>query len=191
MEEKSFYKMIENIKMPIRIVILVGTIVLIAGLFTYFGYIPKTKEIAKTDLEITNLEKELRRAEIQRRKLPEKKAEMERVDAEFKEALKLLPNDKEIPKLLRKVTELGNDSQLDFRVFHPKNEKPHEFYVEIPVSIEVRGTYHNVAIFFDKVRKMERILNIHNVSMRPTMDRSTTLITTCDAVTYRFKGTSE
>ena len=89
---------------------------------------------------------------------------------------------------MRKITELGNESRLDFRVFIPRNERPREFYVEIPVSIEVRGTYHDVAVFFDRVGHMERIMNIQNVSMKPERERSTTLVTTCDATTYRFKG---
>jgi type IV pilus assembly protein PilO len=58
----------------------------------------------------------------------------------------------------------------------------------VPISLEVRGTYHNVAVFFDKVGHMERIMNIRNVSMKPVSERSTTLVTTCDAITYRFKG---
>ena len=120
--------------------------------------------------------------------MPERRAEKEKVDAEFQEALKLLPNEKDIPGLLKKVTELGNDANLDFRVFQLRSERAKEFYVEIPVAIEIRGTYHNVAVFFDKVGHMERIMNIHNVSMKPVTPNSTTLITTCDAVTYRFKG---
>lgn len=63
--------------------------------------------------------------------------------------------------------------------------------MEIPVSIEVSGTYHNVAVFFDKVGQMERIVNILNVSMTPQKERSTTLTTRCDAVTYRFKGETD
>jgi type IV pilus assembly protein PilO len=89
---------------------------------------------------------------------------------------------------LRKVTELGNESNLDFRFFDPKKEIARDFYVEIPVSIEVRGKYHDVAVFFDKVGHMDRIMNIHNVSMKPVKAQSTTLTTKCDAVTYRFKG---
>jgi type IV pilus assembly protein PilO len=110
------------------------------------------------------------------------------VDAQFQEALKLLPNEKEIPALLTKLSELGNESQLDVRLVKPKSESSKEFYVEMPVAIEVRGTYNDVAVFFDRVGHMERIMNIQNVSMKPEKERSTTLITTCDATTYRFKG---
>lgn len=188
MEGESLFEKIEKIKMPIRLAIFFGTLVLFAGLFGYLVYFPKTAEIDKTKNEIADLKRKLTRAKIRskdRKKLLATKAQ---VDVDLREALRLLPDKKEIPSLLRKVTELGNESSLDFRVFRPKGERAKEFYVEIPVAIEVRGTYHNVAIFFDKVGQMERIMNIHNVSMRPIAARSTTLITTCDAVTYRFKG---
>jgi len=188
MEAEAFFNKIEQIKMPIRILILVGTVVLFVGLFVYFIYIPKTDEINTTTNSIEDLTNQLNRAKIQRQKLPERRAEKAEVDAQFQEALKLLPNTKEIPALLVKISELGKDSQLDLRLVIPRNESVKEFYIEIPVSIEVRGTYHAVAVFFDKVGHMERIMNIQNVSMKPERERSTTLITTCDATTYRFKG---
>ena len=188
MEEKSFFEKIEEIKMPIRVLILVGTVVLFAGAFLWFIYIPKTEVITSTTKRIEDLNRELNRAKIERKKLPERRAEKAEVEAQFKEALSLLPNSKEIPKLLTKITELASDSQLDFRDIRPKGERAKEFYVEIPLSIEVRGAYHDIAVFFDKVGHMERIMNISNVSMKPISDRSTTLLTTCDAVTYRFKG---
>lgn len=188
MEGESFFQKIEKIKMPIRVVILLGTVVLLAAAFFFGVYKPKTEEIAKTTKSIANLTRKLNRAKIERKKLPKRRAEKAAVDAQLKEALKLLPNSKEIPKLLKKITELGNESQLDFQVFRPRKEKQKEFYVEIPVSIEVRGTYHNVAIFFDRVGHMERIMNILNVNIKPVSARSTMLKVTCDAVTYRFKG---
>lgn len=188
METEAFFNKIEQIKMPIRILILVVTVVLFVGAFIWFVYIPKTDEIDTTTKSIEDLTHQLNKAKIEREKLPERRAEKAEVDAQFQEALKLLPNTKEIPSLLRKITELGNESQLDFRVFRPRKEITREFYLEIPVSIEVRGTYHDVAVFFDRVGHMERIMNIRNVSMRPEKERSTTLITTCDATTYRFKG---
>ena len=188
MADISFLEKIEAIKMPIRWAILAGTIVLIVAVFFFLVYKPKTEEITNTSNSIDGLNRQLTQAKIERKKLPQRREEKAKVDIQFKEALKLLPNTKEIPQLLKKITELGNDSQLDFRIFRPKSEVPKEFYVEIPVSIEVKGTYHNVAIFFDKVGHMERIMNIHNVTMNPVSERSTTLITSCDAVTYRFKG---
>jgi type IV pilus assembly protein PilO len=185
------FEKIEKIKMPVRIVILAGTVVLLAGLFVWFFYIPKTEEIEKTRKEIAVLEQKLTKAKITARRLAQFEAEWAEVDTQFTEALKLLPNTKEIPTLLKTITQLGSDSQLEFRLFSPQREKMQDFYVEIPVSIEVRGNYHHVAVFFDKVGAMERIVNILNVTMAPDAARSTVLNTRCDAVTYRFKGESD
>ncbi|MFC1821705.1 type 4a pilus biogenesis protein PilO [Thermodesulfobacteriota bacterium] len=190
MAEASFLEQIEKIKMPIRVLILVGTVVLVAGLFVWFIYLPKTTEIAQTKMTIRDLTQKLNRAKIKAKDMKKFQAEKALVDAQFQDALKLLPNKKEIPSLLKSITQLGSDSQLEFRLFSPKKEKAREFYYEIPVAIEVSGNYHNVAVFFDKVGGMERIVNILNVSMKPVASRSTNLKTTCDAVTYRFKASS-
>ena len=190
MAAESFFEKVEKIKMPIRIVILVGTVMVLAGAFTWFVYLPKTKEIAKTKKEIAGLKQKLNRAKLRAKKLKQFEAEFAQVDTQFKEALRLLPNTKEIPALLKNITKVGSDSNLVFQLFRPGKEKTRDFYMEIPVSIKVTGSYHNVAVFFNRVGRMDRIVNILNVSMKPVKARSTKLTTTCDAVTYRFKGSS-
>ena len=191
METESFFEKVEKIKMPVRIVILVLTVGIIAGAFIWLVYLPKTKEIIKTKLEVGDIRGTLTRAKVKAKGLKKFEAEMAQVDAQFKEALKLLPDKKEIPTLLRNVTQLGTESDLEFRLFSPQKERSKGFYNEIPVSIVVSGTYHNVALFFDRVGRMERIMNILNVSMKPSKKRSTTLVTRCQAVTYRFKGETD
>jgi len=191
MKTVALFEKVEKIKMPIRIAIFVGTLVLLAGLFFYFVYLPKSEEIAKTRDEIAKLQQRLSQAIVRARALKKFEAEYAEADAQFQEALKLLPNTKEIPTLLKSITQLGTDSQLEFMLFSPQKERPQDFFMEIPVSIEVSGSYHNVAVFFDKVGQMERIINILNVSMTPQKERSTTLTTRCDAVTYRFKGETD
>ena len=188
MDTEAFVEKISKIKMPVRILILLGTVIVFAGLFTWRVYMPKTEEIRTTREEISSLQQQLNRVKIRLKSLAKFEAEWAEVEAQYNEALNLLPNKKDIPKLLRSITQLGSDSQLEFRLFSPQKERAQDFFFEIPVSMEVRGNYHNVAVFFDKVGQMERIVNILNVSMKPIKARSTDLITTCDAVTYRFKG---
>jgi type IV pilus assembly protein PilO len=191
MEKGSIIGKVEKIKMPYRIVILAGTIVLLAGLFVWLVYLPKSQQIEAVRNEIKKQEAKLNQAKVRSRALTKFESEYAEVDAQFAEALKLLPNNKEIPILLKAITQLGTDSQLDFILFSPQRERTKDFYMEIPVSIEVSGSYHDVAVFFDKVGNMERIINIDNVSMAPIKERSTTLTTRCDAVTYRFKGEAD
>jgi type IV pilus assembly protein PilO len=176
--------------MPIRILIFAGTIILLVAVFVFLVYIPKTDEISKIEKDISNLEQQLRIAKIKTRNLKKLEEEEAKVSEQFKEALKLLPDKKEIPSLLRSITQLGKESNLEFRLFNPQKERSKDFYVEIPVSIEVSGNYHNVAIFFDKVGRLDRIVNILDVSMKPEKPLSTNLITRCDALTFRFETKS-
>jgi len=191
MKTGALFEKVEKIKMPIRIAIFLGTLVLLAGLFVYFVYMPYSEEIAKSREEIAKLQQRLNQAIVRARALKKFETEYAEVDAQFQEALKLLPNTKEIPSLLKSITQLGTDSQLEFLNFSPQRERPQDFFMEIPVSIEVKGTYHNVAVFFDKVGQMERIVNILNVSMTPQKERSTIVTARFDAVTYRFKGETD
>ncbi len=191
MKTGALFEKVEKIKMPIRIAIFLGTLVLLAGLFVYFVYLPQSEEIAKTREEIAKLQQKLNQAIVRARALKKFEAEYAEVDAQFQEALKLLPNTKEIPSLLKSITQLGTDSQLEFLLFSPQRERQQDFFMEIPVSIEVKGSYHNVAVFFDKVGQMERIVNILNVSMTPVKERATILTARFDAVTYRFKGETD
>jgi type IV pilus assembly protein PilO len=183
----TFFEKVEKLKMIHRVLILVGTIVLVAGIFAALVYIPKSKEITRLNKEIAGLEKKINQAKIKARTLKKFEAEQIEVEAQFREALNLLPNKREIPTLLRSITQLGSDAELEFLLFSPNKEKARDFYIEIPVSMEVSGTYHDVATFFDKVGRMKRIVNILDISMTPVKSRSTNLTTKCNAVTYRFK----
>lgn len=182
-----YFDKISKLKMVHRVLIFAGTIVLLAGLFFYLVYLPKTGQIKKTKSELQRLEKEVRLAKHRARNLKKLEADLAAAQDELKLALRLLPTTSEIPNLLKSITKLGNDSNLEFLLFSPEKEASKEFYVEIPVSVEVRGSYHNVATFFDKVGKLDRIVNVVNVIMIPLEEYSTYLRTTCKAVTYRFK----
>jgi len=189
MEEQrdSFFEKVEKIKMPLRILILVGTIVVLAGAFVWFYYLPRTSDIADVEKKNRQLSKELAEVKKRAKNLDEFERKFERVNLQLEEALKILPDSKEIPSLLTNITQLGRESGLNFLLFNPQAERSQGFYIEIPVSIRVSGTYHRVAQFFDKVGRMDRIVNILNVSMKPEELLSTQLITSCEAVTFQFK----
>jgi type IV pilus assembly protein PilO len=191
MDKDALFGKIEKIKMPIRIAILVGTMVVLVGVFVAAVYMPKSEEITKISKNIDSLNQKLRQVKIRLRNMDKIKMEFEQVNEEFKEALKILPDSREIPALLKAIDQLGKDSELEFQLFSPQNEVEREFFVEIPVSLELVGSYHNVAVFFDKIGRMERIVNITNVAMYPKAELSTILNTRCNAVTYRFKGKVE
>ena len=181
----------ERLKKVHRILIFVLTLGLLGGGFFYLFYLPKTTAIAQTKQEVSSLETKLLAAKGKAKNLAKLEAEHREVAAQLKEAIELLPDKREIPSLLRNITTLGKESRLEFPLFTPQGERPQDFYVEIPVSIQLSGKYNDVASFFDKVARMDRIVNIHGISMKPEKEMSTTLVTKCTAVTYRFKSEAE
>jgi len=186
-----YFDKVSKLKMVHRVLIFAGTVVLLLGLFIYLIYLPKTGEITKIKSEKDRLDKEIRLARVRAKNFEKLEADFTTVEGDLKSALALLPTTSEIPKLLKSITKLGNDSDLEFLLFSPEKQVSREFFVEIPVSMEVRGSYHNVATFFDKVGKLDRIVNVVNVNMTPLKAYSTYLKTTCKAVTYRFKEVKE
>jgi len=97
--------------------------------------------------------------------LPKFRKENEELKIKFKELLKLLPNTKEIPSLLTNISNLAQDCGLEILLFKPQKEIPRGFYADIPVEMQVNGDYHNIGHFFDKVSKLERIVNIADISI--------------------------
>jgi type IV pilus assembly protein PilO len=183
----QFFDSVSKVSKIQRVLIFVGTVVILVGLFIWFIYLPKTKDIARLKTNITNLENQIALAKVKAKNLKKLEEEYAGIQQELSLALKLLPTSSEIPTLLENITKLGNESHLDFILFSPKKEVSKQFYVEIPVSIEVNGGYHDVAVFFDKVGKLDRIVNVMDVSMKPAAKDNTDLHTSCTAVTYRFK----
>ena len=183
----TYFDKISKLRMIHRVLIFGGTVVLIVGLYSWLVYIPKTGEIKTIKSELDRLEKNIRIARVRAKNLKRLEADLAKAQGDLKVAIKLLPTTSEIPSLLKNITKLGNESNLEFLLFSPEKQVSKEFYIEIPVSIEVLGSYHDVAVFFDKVGKLDRIVNVINVNMLPIKDLSTTLKTSCKATTFRFK----
>jgi type IV pilus assembly protein PilO len=186
-ESNSFFDKVSKLRMAHRMLIFVGTIVVLIGLFIWLVHMPKTAEIRTLRTEIKKLEDQLRLAKKRASELDKLEKELAQAQEDFQFALRLLPTTSEIPNLLKNITKLGNDSNLEFLLFSPDRQVPRDFFVEIPVNIEVQGVYHDVAMFFDKVGKLDRIVNVIDVSMAPVKSMDVMLKTSCKAVTYRFK----
>ena len=92
--------------------------------------------------------------------------EVERVQQQFQAALKELPDRQEIPALLQKLSRLARKAGLDIVSFEPKQEMIQEFYAEVPVKLALRGSYHDVANFYDEISKLPRIVSIKNIEFK-------------------------
>ncbi|MDM8526404.1 type 4a pilus biogenesis protein PilO [Desulfococcaceae bacterium HSG8] len=191
----------------VKIGICVASIVIVAAPFIYFSYIPKFDEIKKLKTELKKIEGDLAKAKKEAGKLKNVEKRMREVEKEFSIAKKALPESAEIPGLLTSISRAGQDSGLEFLLFQPekkrkrkkkkkkkKGEKEEKaFYVDIPIDIEVLGNYHNGVLFFDKVARLPRIVNIKDIRVVPAKkgkSKSTVkeneLVVACKAITYQF-----
>jgi len=116
------------------------------------------------------------------------RAEYEKMQVKLDEALNELPLKKEIPTLLTNIGDLAKDKGLEILRFKPQKEVPKGFYAEVPVSLKLTGSYHQTAAFFDAISRMERIVNIQNLTMGSAKEvkGKTALKIDCKAVTFRF-----
>ena len=171
-----------------KFLLCLGLFVLLIGPFVYFSFLPKISKINVLKKEHTALETRLATAKAKANRLKYYQDKLKDAELEFKIVMKKLPEKKEIPALLSSVSQSGRDAGLEFLLFQPEPEQNKDFYAEIPVSIRVTGNYHHVALFFDKVARLSRIVNIDDIKMASTKG-NTTLITSCKAVTYRFAET--
>lgn len=171
-----------------RILICLVIFVMIIGPFFYFFYQPKIKKIDELKQEHELLETKIVMAKAKARQLKHFQEKLKNAQTKFKIAVKKLPEQKEIPSLLSSVSRSGHDAGLEFLLFEPKGERTQEFYAEIPVSIIVTGNYHKTALFFDRIARLHRIVNIDDIKMTKTKGTNK-LQTSCTAVTYRFVET--
>lgn len=125
--------------------------------------------------------------------LPKAKKEQKELESKLVLALSELPDSKEIPELLSSISRLAKQVGLEIELFQPINEELSNFYAKVPVKINVKGSFHKVIKFFEKVGNLTRIVNINSIKMsQPDISDNKMLITTeCVATTFRFLEEAE
>jgi type IV pilus assembly protein PilO len=188
----KWFEKIEKLTRVQRLLICVGVVALLVGPMVYFVFMPKYEEIKKLTAEYQTLTDQLNTLKLKAREINKYRAEMKEVEARFEIAKKALPENEEIPSLLKSISDSGQESGLEFILFKPERDKEMGFYAEIPVSITVQGRYHSTTNFFDKVSILSRIVNIKDIRMavvksnQKNPESGTNLQVSCTAVTYKF-----
>ena len=150
--------------------LVLSVVVGVAIVGAYYGLIYRNKlaEVTSLENQSANLETELRKKRAVAAKLETVKQAVALLDEELTKSLKQLPTSEEIPALLKTVSNLGLESGLEFLLFRPGANKPvgpAYFYAEVPVEMENVGTFHDVATFFDKVSRLDRIVTVEQIAI--------------------------
>jgi type IV pilus assembly protein PilO len=163
----------------------IGAIVL----FVWQVHIPKTKEIRNLESDIAQQQAKIRENDAKIKKLDQLRAEVKSLQERLKILTEQLPPESEVSGLLRQIQGLVNKAGLSLKLWKPDKRKAHAsgMYEEIPISLKLSGGYHNVALFFDSVSKLTRIVNMLNVKMeQPKLGRSGTMEIGIDCTAMTF-----
>ena len=177
-----------------RRVLIYGLLILLSvALYYFLLHLPSSDSIVEKQTKIDTLEAEKVKLLATLKGRGALKAEIEKTEAQFKEVTKQLPESKEIPDLLRQVSNMGRDSGLEITLFRQQGENIKELYADVPVEMAVRGGYHQLALFFEKVRQLDRIVNISDIGMKNPQMREGRLQVEASfsATTYRFLTAEE
>ncbi|MEW5802758.1 MAG: type 4a pilus biogenesis protein PilO [bacterium] len=173
-----------------KIVILISLIMLFGAFWNFVILRPKQVQMNKMTADLAKLQQELQEVQKVCKNYEAFQEEVEKFRQEFLLAQIQLPTEKEIPSLLTKISDLGSSVGLEFKLFKPQAEVERDFYRQLPIDIRVRGSYHNVAHFFQSISDLDRIVNIEDFTIgNPQLNGDrVTLETTCVATTYRFQA---
>ena len=170
----------------LKTILLVLVLILILAL----GYFFKIKEMsqqhsvaAKKELKL--LEQYESKA-FQAANLDAYRQQMIELDETFGALLKQLPKDTEVPGLLEDITEVAYGSGLSMKSISLQPERASEFYIELPIKIDVTGDYHEFGSFVSGVAALPRIVTLHDYSITQTNGALLNLV--IEAKTYRYKA---
>jgi len=167
-----------------KAVALTASFVLIVLLYIYLGWMPLQDKIDQQQSQVEGQQMLLKKNQMLARNLPKKKAEFAELEKQLKIALNMLPKKSQIPDLLESVSWAGKDSGLEFTVFTPKPEIVKQIYAEVPVSLNVSGSYRQFLTFLKRVGEMPRIVAVKNITI--SSGQGDELSVAGNIMTYRF-----
>ena len=179
-----------------RVAIYVAIYVLVALIYVFGFYFSTQDAISAIEKEKSeNVSKlDLRRQQVG--SLQSLKEEAIRLEVKLERAQKELPQSSEMPLLIKNISETGRKVGLEISKFEPQQESPsdsNEFVSRLPIKLKVEGGFHQVAMFFDKISKMDRIVHVKDIDIEIVEEENSNIILEVSgkAITFRFLSDEE
>ena len=151
-----------------RYAIYVASFVIITVLYYFMFFAPTVEKISSMEVQVKESEGKLRDATDQVSSLEQLQAEIKELEELLKESMEQLPKGDEIADLLKQISDYGRSSGLEIRKFERKQENlnsAYEMVAEVPIELSVQGSFHRVAMFFDQISQMSRIVHVKNINI--------------------------
>jgi Tfp pilus assembly protein PilO len=164
---------------------------LVLGVLGYLGSTLQIQAMQETrERQVRDIEKlqgEIARAEAAQARLPQFRREVALLEVELQKLLVILPPRRDVPTLLRRFRTLAEQGDFALNTFAPSSEVEKDFYNEWPISVELQGTYHNLAEFFDRVSRFSRIFNVDSLRIRQRPQAQHSITANFVAKTFVYK----
>ncbi len=139
--------------------------VLLAG-GVHYAWIRKINEdIVKKQAELKGLQEEIAKGRAAERKLSQFREEVKRLELELSKLLQILPSSRNTEELIKRIETLTRQGDFTLKRFTPGEPVNKEFYAEYPIDISLDGTYHNLALLFDRMSRFSRIINVEDLKI--------------------------
>src|SRR5664280_1145824 len=128
-----------------------------------FSEMKQTLENKKNELD--QLNQKITQGRAAERRLPQLREEVRRTELDLQRLLQILPTARNAEELIKKIQALAGQGEFFLKKWTPKEYVNKDFYAEWPIDLQIDGTYHNLALFFEKVARFSRIINIEDLVM--------------------------
>lgn len=158
----------------------------VAAFFTYYAQ-PVQQRLADQASQLAAVRSDIQRAQATARRLPQFRADVARLEQQLERLRPVLPEEKDVADLLRRIQGMATDSRLVIRAFTPRPVAPKALHVEWPIAIEFEGTYHDVGHFLARVGGFPRIINVTDIEVRgkdKPAPGGPTVTVSCTATTF-------
>jgi len=170
-------------KYRLPLIVFLGVAIVVAGYFLLLK--PQFEEKDRVAIEQNKAREELAKLTVFQNNIEKARKEYAQVKLNLEEAMRQMPEEKEIPNLLRQVSLTAQETKTRIRYFAPKAIQAADFYSEVPFEIKYTAPYHSVGYFFDGIRKLERIIHVTSFSLESkTSSGKVILDGTCTAKAY-------
>lgn len=170
-----------------------GSLIVIALVYWLYFYKNVSNEIIELEVDIVDLEKQIIDEKNIARNLSQYRREVDVLDSKLGLVLLELPDKKEIEGFLESISVLAQDNGLEVIKFSPQPIIFQDFFAAVPASLELQGSFHQLATFFDEVGHLPRIININDISINIVTEanRQVMIRASCVATTFRYLDESE
>jgi type IV pilus assembly protein PilO len=136
-------------------------------------------QIATADRKIAELDEKISQGRAAERKLPQFREEVKRLELELEKLRRILPSTRNTEEIIKKVKALVDQGEFTLRrlSFPRLNLNSTDPYSEWPISIQVNGRYHDLAILFNRLGNFSRIMNVEQIKITALPNQATHTVT--------------